>query len=101
MSDGKASTETCRQLPGVVVPVVDRMRCEGKEACVDVCPYDVFEVRALSREERSRLSLLGRVKAAFHGNRQAFAIRAELCHSCGLCVEACPESAIHLTRVGG
>ena len=93
------STESCKQPPGVVAPVIDRMRCEGKEECVAVCPYDVFEVRVLSREERSSLPLFGRIKAALHGNRQAFAIRAELCHSCGLCVEACPETAIRLARV--
>jgi len=99
MNERQASTETCRQPPGVVAPVVDRTRCEGKEECVAVCPYDVFEVRALARDERAALPLFARVKAAFHGNRQAFAIRAELCHSCGLCVEACPETAIRLVRI--
>jgi NAD-dependent dihydropyrimidine dehydrogenase PreA subunit len=92
------STESCKQPAGVVAPLIDRTRCEGKEECAAVCPYDVFEVRVLSREERSALALFPRIKAAFHGNRQAFAIRAELCHSCGLCVEACPETAIRLAR---
>ena len=87
------------QLPGIVAPVIDRTRCEGKEDCVAVCPYNVFEVRVLSREERSSLALFARIKAAFHGNRQAFAVRADACHSCGLCVEACPETAIRLARV--
>ncbi len=93
------STESCKQPAGIVAPVIDRVRCEGKEECVTVCPYDVFEVRVLSGKERSALPLFARIKAAFHGNRQAFAIRAELCHSCGLCVEACPETAIRLVRV--
>jgi NAD-dependent dihydropyrimidine dehydrogenase PreA subunit len=92
------STESCKLPPGVVSPVIDRTRCEGKEECVVVCPYDVFEVRVLSRDERSALPFFARIKAAFHGNCQAFAVRAELCHSCGLCVEACPESAIRLER---
>jgi NAD-dependent dihydropyrimidine dehydrogenase PreA subunit len=96
-----AYTEACKQPPGVVSPVIDRSRCEGKESCVSVCPYDVFEVRVLTKFERSALPLLARMKAALHGNRQAFAIRAELCHSCGLCVEACPETAIRLAHIGG
>src|SRR5579864_6921022 len=95
---GRASTGSCNQLPGVVAPVIDRTRCEGKEDCVAVCPYDVFEVRVLTQNERSALPLFVRFKAAFHGNRQAFAVRAELCHSCGLCVAACPETAIRLAR---
>jgi len=94
------STETCKQPPGVVAPVIDRTRCEGKAACVAVCPYDVFEVRVLTPNERSTLPLFARIKAAFHGNRQAFTVRAELCHSCGLCVASCPEDAIHLSRDG-
>jgi len=92
------STETCKQPPGVVAPVIDRTRCECKEDCAAICPYDVFEVRVLSREERAALPLFARIKATFHGNRQAFAVRAEHCHSCGLCVEACPETAIRLAR---
>ena len=83
---------------GLLAPVIDRNRCEGKEDCVRVCPYDVFAIRVLSREERARLSFKGRMKALFHGNRQAFAVRAEACHACGECVEACPEGAIKLAR---
>lgn len=29
--------------PGIAQPVVDLSRCEGKDACVKVCPYDVFD----------------------------------------------------------
>jgi 4Fe-4S ferredoxin len=94
-----STTESCTQPAGVVAPVIDRTRCEGKEDCVDVCPYDVFEVRVLTKEERSELPFLARIKAMAHGNRQAFAVRAELCHSCGLCVSACPERAIRLARI--
>jgi 4Fe-4S ferredoxin len=76
--------------------VIDRNRCEAKEDCVRVCPYHVFEVRPLAPEDRAGMSALGRVKAFFHGNRQAFAVRAADCHSCGVCVTACPEGAIRL-----
>ena len=90
--------ESCSQPAGIVRPVIDRTRCEGKEDCVRVCPYDVFEIRTLSREERGALPFGARIKAMVHGNHQAFAVRAERCHSCGLCVSACPEHAIRLTR---
>jgi 4Fe-4S ferredoxin len=83
--------------PGVVTPVIDRNRCEGKEECVRVCPYQVFEMGKLSVDERRSLSLPGRIKAFFHGHRQAFAVRADACHACGLCVTACPEAAITLS----
>jgi 4Fe-4S ferredoxin len=83
--------------PGVVTPVIDRNRCEGKEECVRVCPYQVFEMGKLSVDERRSLSLPGRIKAFFHGQRQAFAVRADACHACGLCVTACPEAAITLS----
>ena len=94
-----STTETCTRPAGVVAPVIDRTRCEGKEDCVDVCPYDVFEVRVLTKDERGVLPFFTRVKAFAHGNRQAFAVRGDACHSCGLCVEACPEHAIRLVRV--
>lgn len=91
-------TSSCRQPAGTVAPVIDRNRCEGKEDCVRVCPYDVFEVRKLSGEERAGLTFFSRVKASVHGNRQAFAVRADQCHACGLCVAACPEHAIRLAK---
>ncbi len=82
--------------PGVVVPVIDRNRCEGKQDCVEVCPYDVFEMGTLTLEQRRELSVGGRIKSFFHRYRQAFAVRADLCQACGLCVSACPEKAITL-----
>jgi NAD-dependent dihydropyrimidine dehydrogenase PreA subunit len=82
--------------PGLVVPVIDRNRCEGKEECVRVCPFKVFEMGKLGPGERQALSLPGRLKAFFHGYRQAFPVRSESCHACGLCVTACPEKAISL-----
>jgi 4Fe-4S ferredoxin len=45
------------------------------------------------------LSFVGRIKAFAHGGKQAFAVHAQACHACGLCVKACPESAIRLVRV--
>lgn len=93
------TSENCDADAGKLVPVIDRNRCEGKEDCVRVCPYEVFEINKLGASELGTMSLLGRVKALFHGNRQAFAVRAGDCHACGLCVQACPEKAIKLRAV--
>jgi 4Fe-4S ferredoxin len=88
--------ESCRGEPGRVAPVVDRNRCEAKEDCVRVCPYDVFEIRTLSPGDRASLSWLSWFKALAHGNRQAYVARPESCHACQLCIEACPEDALRL-----
>jgi NAD-dependent dihydropyrimidine dehydrogenase PreA subunit len=93
-----ADTSTCKQPAGVVAPVIDHGRCEGKADCLRVCPYDVFEVRALAAEERAALSLPARFKVWVHGGKQAFVVRGDQCHACGLCVAACPEKAIRLER---
>jgi 4Fe-4S ferredoxin len=90
--------EKCKQPPGLFVPVVDRNKCEGKEDCVRVCPYQVFEIRVLTGQQKSALPFISRLKALAHGNRQAFAVRTDSCHACGLCVAACPEDAITLAR---
>ncbi len=86
----------CSGLPGRFVPMIDRNRCEAKSKCVDVCPYHVFELHALASKDRAGLSLVGRLKAWAHGGRQAYAVRSQDCHACGLCVAACPEQAIKL-----
>lgn len=81
----------------MLAPRIDRNRCEGKADCVRVCPYGVFTVDRLAADERTALSLLGRIKGFAHGWKQA-RVRAELCEGCGLCVAACPEHAISLVR---
>jgi len=91
-----SAPESCRGEPGKVAPVVDRNRCEAKDDCVRVCPYDVFEIRPLSPADRKALSWLGWLKALAHGNEQAFVVRPEACRACQLCVEACPEQALSL-----
>ena len=87
---------SCAGQPGKVVPVVDRNRCEAKTDCVEVCPYDVFEIRRLSPSDRSSLSLFGKLKAWAHGGKQAYVVRPDACHACNLCVTACPEQALTL-----
>ena len=95
----KATNIECKQDAGVFAPVIDRTRCEGKEDCVQVCPYEVFEMRKLSREDKDALPFFARIKALAHRNWQAYAVRADECHACGLCVSACPEHAIKLHRL--
>lgn len=90
--------EQCRAEPGVYVPTVDRGRCEGKRDCVEVCPYDVFEVRRIDDADFAKLSFFGQLKSRAHKRLTAYTPNAEACRACGLCVVACPEDAIKLTR---
>jgi 4Fe-4S ferredoxin len=94
-----APSADCKGTPGRVVPVIDRNRCEAKADCVRVCPYGVFSIQALVAEDRAGLSLRGRLKAFFHGGKQAYTPKADQCHACGLCVAACPEGAITLATL--
>ena len=89
----------CKGEPGRIVLAIDHTRCEAKDECVAVCPYNVFEIRKLTAEERAPLPLRARMKIFFHGGKQAFTPRAADCHACGLCVKACPEDAITLRAV--
>ena len=86
----------CRALPGAYAPIVDRRRCEGKSECVAVCPYDVFEVGPIATDDYRALPWLARLKVRAHGMKTAYTPRADQCRACGLCVAACPESAIRL-----
>ena len=91
--------DPCSPHAGRVIPVIDRNRCEAKADCVRVCPYGVFSIQTLTADDRQTLSLRGRLKALFHGGKQAYTPKADQCHACGLCVTACPEQAIRLVPV--
>ena len=74
----KPVAPSCKDDAGVKFPIIDPKRCEAKADCVRVCPYDVFELRALTAAEKRELGVLGRLKVAAHGGKQAFAARVNL-----------------------
>lgn len=94
------SPTECRADAGQFTPLVDRSKCEGKAACVEVCPFHVFEVRRIDDADFSRLGLLAKLKSMAHGRKTAYTPLESACQACGKCVAACPEKAIKLVRAG-
>lgn len=87
----------CSDLPEKLMPIVNFNSCGGKKDCVLVCPYDVFEMQTISKEDKAKLNFKGKIKTFFF-KQKAYVINPHQCHACGLCVQACPEKAIKLTR---
>jgi NAD-dependent dihydropyrimidine dehydrogenase PreA subunit len=88
--------EECRVAPGGYRPLIDRAKCEGKQDCVAVCPYDVFEVRRMDDADFAALGFFAKLKSRAHKRQTAYTPRQDRCQACGLCVVACPEKAISL-----
>ncbi|WP_133650429.1 4Fe-4S dicluster domain-containing protein [Paraburkholderia flava] len=94
-----AAPAVCKQPAGVIVPVVNLKRCEGKGDCAEVCPENVFEIRRIDDTDYQQLGAFDRFKIRVHGMKVAYTPNADACRSCGLCVTACPERAITLARL--
>lgn len=60
---------------GLVIPVVDFNRYEGKDACVAVYPYDAFEVRKIDPSDYRDLSFVGKIKSRIHGGDLSAAVQ--------------------------
>lgn len=84
-----------RKGQGILYPIVDFNKCSGKGPCVQVCPYNVYEMRQIENEDRILLNFIGKLKTRFNENK-AYVIDADACNACGLCVTACTEKAIKL-----
>ncbi|MFZ6876006.1 4Fe-4S dicluster domain-containing protein [Undibacterium sp. Di27W] len=89
---------SCKQEAGIIVPIVNLSKCEGKADCVPVCPEHVFEVRRIADTDYQQLAWLAKLKQRVHGMQVAYTPNADACRACGLCVSACPEKAISLER---
>lgn len=91
------NNSNCADTAEKMMPIVNFNNCGGKQDCVVVCPFNVFTMQPISKEDKAKLNIKGQIKTFFF-NQKAYVIHPEQCHACGLCVNACPEKAIKLTR---
>ena len=94
----KRPGEECSAAAGVYRPVINIGKCEGKKDCAEVCPYDVFEITKIKPEDYAALGFFQKLKSKAHGGVVAYAVNADQCKACGLCVVACPEKSITLVK---
>jgi 4Fe-4S ferredoxin len=85
------SDSSCKFDPGVMVPIIDTMRCEAAGPCVPICPYDVLIIRTVSPEEKAKFPLTGRLKLLIHGGKQAFVLDSDACRGVWPLCEGVPR----------
>jgi 4Fe-4S ferredoxin len=90
----------CKHPSNYIFPIINLSKCEGKGPCILVCPYDVFEIKSITTKQFFELNSIGKIKTIVHGRNKAFAVNADKCLGCGLCISVCPEKAIKLSIVG-
>jgi 4Fe-4S ferredoxin len=90
--------DACKKESGILMPIINLSKCEGKEPCVTICPYNVLEMQRITESDYNQLTFKGKLKTFIHGKNKAYLVKPDQCHSCGLCVTACPENAIKLGR---
>jgi NAD-dependent dihydropyrimidine dehydrogenase PreA subunit len=59
--------------------LIDWNRCSGKGTCIEVCPFNVFELQEIENHPETL---------------KAVAVRIENCTLCMKCIPACVEDAI-------
>jgi 4Fe-4S ferredoxin len=89
----------CQAPAGRFVPRVDHARCEAKGDCIEVCPYNVFDINPIQDTDYRMLPWIGKLRVRIHGMQTAYTPRSERCLACGLCVVACPQEAIDLIEL--
>lgn len=94
----KGNKENCSTDLGKFVPLVNFNDCGGKTICEAICPYDVFEMRPITQEDKKQLNLKGKIKTFFN-KQKAYLLHPDQCAACGYCVKQCPEKAIKLKLV--
>jgi NAD-dependent dihydropyrimidine dehydrogenase PreA subunit len=62
----------CRPEAGKVFPVIDRNRCDGKQDCVAVCPFDVFAMQRITAFDIVAMPVQPRKAHKLIGKWQAF-----------------------------
>ncbi len=97
MMKKKLDNSNCSDTAEKIMPIVNFNNCGGKAACVIACPYDVFEMKPIADDDKQLLNIKGKIKTFFFKHK-AYVVHPENCHSCGLCVQSCPEKAIKLTK---
>lgn len=75
---------------------VSAWKCENRQTCLEVCPTNVLEMVTPAGVGNPLLLL----KIRIHGGLIAGASREADCIGCMACVDACPEHAIRVTRMG-